>query len=253
MSAEKHSPLDQFKIEPLIPFDIGGYNLSFTNSSLWMLIAVASVTLFMTIAMSKKALVPGRLQSLAELTHGFVGNIIKENVGAEDGKKFFPLIFTLFTFILFCNFLGMVPYSFTPTSHIIVTLSLALMVFLTVLLVGIFKHGFHFLGLFIPSGLPKVLVPIIFVIEIVSFMARPVSLTIRLAAAMTAGHILLKVFAGFVVSLMGFGAIGPVLGLALPMPLLVGMIGLEFFVCFLQAYIFALLTSIYLHDAIHLH
>ncbi len=250
--SEKHSPLDQFKIEPMIPMNVGGYDVSFSNSSLFMFIAIASITLFLVLGMKKRAMVPGRWQSLAELSYEFVAGMLKENVGAE-GRKFFPFIFSLFMFILFCNLLGMLPFTFTVTSHIAVTFALALLVFLTVIVVGIVKHGTHFLHLFIPSGIPGWLMPIIFVIEIVSFLARPVSLSLRLAVSMMAGHVLLKVLASFVIGLGTFSiAYGGFLGV-IPLLFISGLIGLEIFVAFLQAFIFALLTTIYLNDAINLH
>lgn len=242
------NPLHQFEIQPLAKFELGGVDLSFTNSSLFMVLAILSVTFFLSLGMRKRAMVPGRWQALSELSYQFVANIIKENIGKE-GRKFFPFIFTLFMFILFCNLLGMLPLghsAFTPTSHIAVTFALAMVVFLAVIIVGVAKHGFHFLHLFVPSGLPKWLVPIIIPIEMLSFLARPISLSVRLAAAMTAGHILLKVIAGFVVML-------GIAGGWLPLALMVALVGLEIFIAFLQAYIFSLLTSMYLNDAIHLH
>jgi len=248
----KHSPLDQFKIQEIMPFNIGGYDVSFTNSSLMMLIVVALVTLFITFSMKKRAMVPGRMQSLAELSYEFVAGMLKENVGSE-GRKFFPLVFTLFMFVLFSNLLGMVPTAFTVTSHIAVTFALAMLVFVTVIAVGIAKHGFHFLHLFIPSGIPGWMVPIIFPIEIISFLARPVSLSLRLAVAMMAGHVLLKVVAGFVISLGAATAFIGGIGGVVPLLFISLLIGLEIFVAFLQAYIFALLTTIYLNDAINLH
>lgn len=252
MSEEKHTPLDQFKIQELVNFDLGGYDVSFTNSSLLMLLAVAAATFMFTFGMRKAELVPGRFQGLTELIYEFVSGIVKENMG-QKGRKYFPFIFSLFTFILFTNMLGVLPYSFTSTSHIAITFTLALIVFASILIVGFGKHGLGFFKLFVPSGLPLPLVPLIAVVEFVSFLARPLSLSVRLAAAMTAGHILLKVFASFVLMLWGIEYVGPVLGLLLPMPVIVGLIGLEIFVAFLQAYIFALLASIYLHEAIELH
>ena len=251
MSA-KHSPLDQFKIEPIFPAHLGGYDVSFSNSSLFMFVAIAAITLFLTLGMKKRAMVPGRWQSLAELSYEFVANMLKENVGAE-GRKFFPFIFSLFMFILFCNLLGMMPFTFTVTSHIAVTFALALLVFFTVIIVGVAKHGLHFLHLFIPSGIPGWMVPIIFPIEIVSFLARPISLSLRLAVSMMAGHVLLKVIAGFVIALgtatLAYGAIGGIV----PLLFISLLIALEVFVAFLQAFIFALLTTIYLNDALNLH
>jgi F-type H+-transporting ATPase subunit a len=251
--SEKHTPLTQFEINEihhLPPFL--GYDVSFTNSSLFMVLAVASITLLISFGMRKKALVPGRLQNVAEMLYGFVFSMVNENLG-NDGRKYFPFIFSLFTFILFCNLLGMLPYSFTSTSHIVVTFSLAITVFFVVLLTGFAKHGIGFYKLFVPSGVPAVMLPLIVPIEVISFLARPISLSLRLAAAMTAGHIALKVFAGFVLMLWGAGMLGPVFGVILPIPILVALIGLEFFIAALQAYIFSMLTSIYLHDAMHAH
>ena len=232
--------------------NIGGVDVSFSNSSLFMFITIAAITLFTLFAMKKRAMVPGRMQSLAEMSYEFVAGMLKENIGAE-GRKFFPFIFSLFMFILFCNLLGMLPYSFTVTSHIAVTLALALLVFFTVIIVGVVKHGFHFLHLFIPSGIPGWMVPIIFPIEIVSFLARPISLSLRLAVSMMAGHVLLKVMAGFVIGLgtasLAVGGIGGII----PLAFISMLIGLEIFVAFLQAFIFSLLTTIYLNDALNLH
>ena len=243
-----NNPLHQFEIVKYAPINIGGVDVSFTNSSLFMVAAILTASLFLILGMKKREMVPGRWQALSELSYQFVANIIKDNIG-QEGRKFFPFIFTLFMFILFCNLLGMLPlghYAFTSTSHIAVTFALALLVFFTVIIVGIARHGFHFLHLFVPSGLPKWLVPLIIPIEMMSFLARPISLSVRLAAAMTAGHILLKVIAGFVIML------GVVAGW-LPLILMVLLVGLEIFIAFLQAYIFSLLTSMYLNDAIHLH
>ena len=217
-----------------------------------MLLAIIAVSFFIIFGMRKSALVPGRMQSMAELSYEFIANMLKENVGNE-GRKYFPFVFTVFMFVLFCNLLGLLPYSFTPTSHIIVTFSLAMLVFTTVVIIGFAKHGLGFFKLFAPSGVPGWIVPFLIPIEIISFLARPISLSIRLAAAMTAGHILLKVFAGFIIMLGGAGIFGTIAGIVVPLPLLVVLMGLELFVAFLQAYIFSMLTSIYLHDSIHLH
>jgi F-type H+-transporting ATPase subunit a len=240
-----HSPLEQFQIKRLIPIDIGGLDLSFTNSALFMLIAVALVTLFLTYAMRTRALVPGRLQSMAELSYEFIANMIRENVGTE-GRQYFPFIFTLFMFILFGNLLGMMPYSFTYTSHIIVTFAMAAVVFVGVTVIGFVRHGAKFLKLFVPSGVPVFLLPLLVLIEILSYLTRPISLSVRLFANMMAGHTMLKVFAGFVVSL------GLLAGWA-PLAFVVALTGLEIGIAFLQAYVFAILTCIYLNDAIHLH
>jgi F-type H+-transporting ATPase subunit a len=240
-----HSPLEQFEIKRLIPIDIGGLDLSFTNSALFMLIAVALATLFLTYSMRTRALVPGRLQSVAELSYEFIANMIRENVGTE-GRRYFPFIFTLFMFILFGNVLGMVPYSFTYTSHIIVTFALAAVVFVGVTVIGFVRHGMKFLKLFVPEGVPVFLLPLLVVIEILSYLTRPISLSVRLFANMMAGHTMLKVFGGFVV------ALGVLAGWA-PLAFVVALTGLEIGIAFLQAYVFTILTCIYLNDAIHLH
>ena len=236
--------MEQFEIDRIIDFNIGGVDASFTNSSLWMILAVTGITLFTNIAMSGRKTVPGRLQSVAEMAYEFVANMLRENVGAE-GMKYFPFIFTVFMFVLFCNMLGMIPGSFTVTSHIIVTFAMAFFIFLGVTAIGFYLHGLGFLKLFVPTGIPWVLVPLLVVIEVISYLTRPISLSVRLFANMLAGHTMLKVFAGFVVSLGIFGVV--------PLVFMVALTGLEFLVAFLQAYVFAILTCIYLNDAIHLH
>lgn len=238
-------PMHQFQIEPIIPFHIGGYDLSFTNSALFMLIAVASITLFTTITMRRGALVPGRWQSMAELSYEFVANMVRDNVGSK-GQKYFPFIFSLFMFVLFCNMLGLVPYSFTVTSHIIVTFALATVVFVGVTIIGFAKHGAHFLTFFVPKGVPSILLLLLVPIEIISYLTRPLSLSVRLFANMMAGHTMLKVFASFVI---GLGVLG---GWA-PLAFMMVFTGLEMLVAFLQAYVFAILTCLYLNDALHLH
>ncbi len=243
-----HSPLAQFEVKKLIPIQMGGYDVSFTNASLFMALAVVCVTLFITLGMRKRALVPGRFQSLVEMTYNFVADMISENAG-KDGMKFFPIIFSLFTFVLFCNLLGMVPYSFTVTSHIIVTFAFAAFVFVGVTCVGFWKHGLHFLHFFVPQGLPGgiggfLLTVFMIIIEFFSYLARPVSLSIRLAANMMAGHTLMKIMASFV----GVGLMG-----VFPFAFLLIFTGFEIFVACLQAYIFALLCSVYLNDALHMH
>lgn len=251
--ADNHTPLHQFEIKELYQLPpLFGFDVSFTNSALFMVLAVAAVTLLITFGMRKKELVPGRMQNVPEMMYEVISGMVRDNMGS-DGRKYFPFIFSLFVFVLFCNLLGMLPYSFTSTSHVIVTFGLAITVFFVVLLTGFFKHGLGFYKLFVPSGIPALMYPLIVPIEVVSFLARPISLSLRLAAAMTAGHIALKVFAGFVLMLWGAGALGPVLGVVLPVPVLVALIGLEFFIASLQAYIFAMLTSIYLNDALHAH
>jgi F-type H+-transporting ATPase subunit a len=244
------SPLDQFVIKPIIPFGkIGGAEIAFTNSSLFMMLVVAVVGVFFMVATSQRALVPGRLQSFAEMLYEFVAGTLKSAAGKE-GMQFFPLVFSLFLFVLTANFMGMIPGSFTVTSHIIVTFALAMVVFLSVIAVGIAKHGTHFFGLFVPQGAPALLVPFLVVIEVISFLSRPVSLGMRLFANMLAGHIALKVFAGFVVSLGALG-IGGILGATLPLGMIVALTALEFLVAFLQAYVFTILTCVYLNDALH--
>lgn len=244
MSAD-HSPLAQFEIKRLVPMEIGGLDVSFTNASLFMVVAIAAITLFLTLSMRGKAMVPGRMQSMAELSYEFIANMVKDNVGSE-GRKYFPFIFTLFMFVLFCNLLGMIPYTFTVTSQIIVTFALAALVFIGVTLIGILKHGFKFLTFFVPSGVPFALLIILVPIEVISYFVRPISLSVRLFANMLAGHTLLKVFGGFVIGL------GLYLGW-LPLGFIVVLTGLEFLVAFLQAYVFAILSCLYLNDALHLH
>ncbi len=238
-------PLEQFKIKPLIELPkLGGIDISYTNSALWMTIAVAVVILFLVLGSRQRALVPGRWQSMAEMSYEFVGNMLTDQAGAA-GKPYFPFVFSLFMFILAGNLLGMVPYSFTFTSHIIVTFGLAFVVFLGVTVIAFIKHGFHFFSFFVPKGVPGVMLILLVPIEILSYLIRPVSLSIRLFANMMAGHTMLKVFAGFVI---GLGVLG---GWA-PMALNVVLTGFEVLVAFLQTYVFAVLTCIYLNDALHL-
>ncbi|MDP8996885.1 MAG: F0F1 ATP synthase subunit A [Pseudomonadota bacterium] len=229
-------PIHQFLINKYI--DLGAF--SFTNSALWALIAVACVTLLFLLAPTK--LVPTRLQSLAENLYSVVDNMTHE-VLHENAKTYFPFVLTLFLFILFCNVLGLIPYSFTVTSHIVVTLALALTVFIGATIIGFFRNGFGYLKLFMPSGVPALLLPLVVVIEVVSYFIRPMSLSIRLFANMMAGHMMLKVMAGFVVLLGYFGFV--------PLLVMVGLTGLELLVAALQAYVFALLTCMYLSDAMH--
>jgi F-type H+-transporting ATPase subunit a len=242
-------PLEQFAIEPLLPLHIGRYDVSFTNSALFMILAAGLVTLLMTLAVKRGALVPSRLQSLAELFYEFIANMVRDNAG-HDARRFTPLVFSLFMFILLGNLLGMIPYTFTFTSHIIVTFALALTVFLIVTVVGIALHGFHFLTLFVPQGVPKVLLPLMVLIEVISYLTRPISLSVRLFANMMAGHTMMAVFAGFAVS-MG-AALGWFTSLA-PLLLVIALTGFEILVAVLQAYVFAILTCLYLRDAIELH
>jgi F-type H+-transporting ATPase subunit a len=250
--AEAHSPLEQFQIQRLIPVNIGGVDVSFTNSSLWMIIVLASVVIFLLAGMRNRALVPGRWQSMAELSYEFVANMVRENSGS-GGRPYFPFIFTLFMFVLFSNLFGMIPYSFTVTSHIIVTFAMALVVFIGVTIIGFAKHGPRFLSLFVPSGCPIWLLPLVVTIEVISYFVRPISLSVRLFANMMAGHTMLKVFAGFVISLAsGLGVVGGVIGIA-PILLIAALTGLEIGIAMLQAYVFALLSCIYLNDALHPH
>ncbi|TNE59594.1 MAG: F0F1 ATP synthase subunit A [Alphaproteobacteria bacterium] len=241
--------MHQFVINKIADFQIGGLDLSFTNSSLWMVAAVATVSLFMMSAMSGRALIPGRMQSVAELCYEFISNMVRDNAGTE-GMKFFPFVFTVFTFVLSCNMLGMIPYSFTVTSHIIVTFALAAVIITIVLVYGLLRNGFKFFGLFLPSGVPWWMAPIMVPIEVISFLSRPISLSVRLFANMLAGHTVLKVFAGFVVSIGSVGGLA-MLGAIVPLAMATALIGLEFLVAFLQAFIFSILTCIYLNDAIH--
>lgn len=239
------NPIEQFTIRPLIEINLGGVDASFTNASAFMVLTVVSVSLFLTLSMRGRALVPGRWQSLAEMSYEFIAGLLRDNVGTE-GRRFFPFVFTLFMFILFANMLGLMPYSFTITSHIIVTMVLAMVVFIGVTVVGIVRHGFKFFSFFVPSGVPMAVMPLMIPIEIISYLSRPVSLSVRLFANMTAGHIMMKVFAGFVIPLGIFGGWAP-LGVD------VLLVGFEFLVAFLQAYVFTVLTCLYLNDAIHLH
>jgi F-type H+-transporting ATPase subunit a len=247
--AEQHtSPLHQFEVREIVPIHIGHLDLSFTNSSLFMIVTAALATLFLLGGMSNARLVPGRLQSTAELVYEFVAGMVRDNVGHE-GKKYFPFIFTLFLFILFGNLIGMVPYTFTFTSHIIVTFAMALVVFLGVTAIGIGRHGLHFFSLFVPPGVPKVMLVLLVPIEVISYVIRPITLSVRLFANMMAGHTMLVIFASFVTSL---GAYFLLPGL-LPLLATTAFMFLEVLVAVLQAYVFAILTCIYLHDAIHLH
>ena len=244
-----YDPIHQFHINKIIPIEIGGLDLSFTNSSLFMVLTVAGATAFLLLSTQRRAVVPGRWQSAAELTYEFVAKTLRDSAGNE-GMKFFPFVFSLFMFILVANLWGMFPYFFTVTSHIIITAAMAIAVIGTVIVYGLWKHKLHFFKLFVPSGVPKVILPFIVMIEVLSFISRPISLSIRLFANMLAGHITLKVFAGFVVLLGSAGYIG-VLGAILPLAGTVALTALEFLVAALQAYVFAILTSLYLNDALH--
>ena len=243
------NPIEQFSITPLIPIRIAGHDFSLTNSSLYMLIAVAIACAVMTAGARGGPGVPGRLQSAAELAYEFIAGMLRSATG-EKGMRFFPMVFCLFIFILICNLVGLLPYSFTVTSHIVVTATLAMAVFLTVIVVGIYEHGFGFFKLFVPSGVPIYILPLVVAIEVISFFTRPLSHSVRLFANMLAGHITLNVFGSFVVMLLGAGAAVKALAV-LPFAMTIGLDALELLVAFLQAYVFAMLTCMYLNDAIH--
>jgi F-type H+-transporting ATPase subunit a len=241
-------PIHQFNIDKIFTIGhIGNQEIAFTNSSAYMLISVAAISLLMLGA--GRRLVPGRFQSVAEISYEFVANTIRSTAGSE-GMKFFPLVFSLFMFICISNMIGIIPYTFTISSHIIVTASLALLVFITVLIYGFAKNGLKFFKLFVPSGIPMAILPLVVIIEVISFLSRPISHSVRLFANMLAGHITLKVFAGFVTMLGAMGAVG-VAGAVLPLGLTVALTALELLVAFLQAYVFTILTCIYINDAIH--
>ncbi|AMJ58977.1 F0F1 ATP synthase subunit A [Bosea sp. PAMC 26642] len=242
-------PIHQFEIRPIVPLRPFGLDLSFTNASLFMVLTVAAVSVIMIYGSSQRATVPGRLQSLAEIIYEFVASTVTGVMG-KDGMRFFPFVFSLFMFVLMANMLGMVPGSFTVTSHIIVTAAFAFLVIGVVLVYGIMKHGSHFFGLFVPSGVPGWLLPFMVLIEAVSFVSRPISLSLRLFGNMLAGHIALKVFGGFVVALLASGGVGLIIA-PLPLLLAIALTALEFLVAFLQAYVFAILTCVYLNDALH--
>jgi len=241
-------PIHQFDIHRLVPINLFGWDVSFTNSSLFMVLAVLVTFGFFMVATRARALVPSRIQSVAEISHEFVADMLRDSIGKE-GMKFFPFVFALFIFIFVCNMLGMIPGAFTVTSHIIVTAALAAIVFLTVLVVGFAKNGLRFFKLFVPDGVPIYILPLVTLIEIISFLSRPVSHSVRLFANMLAGHITLKVFGGFVVMLLGAGSFA----VLSPLPLLaaIALTALEFLVAFLQAYVFTMLTCMYLNDALH--
>ena len=240
------NPMNQFQVYKIGPeINLGEVNLSFTNASLFMTVSSILIILFLFLGTKKKALIPSKMQLIAEMSFTFVAKMINDTAGSS-AKSFFPFIFTLFMFVLFANMVGMLPYSFTVTSHIIVTFVLASIVFVGVTILGFIKHGFKYLQLFVPKGVPVILLPLIVVIEIISYLSRPISLSVRLFANMMAGHTMLKVFGGFVISL-------GLLGGWLPLGFSVALTGLEILVAFLQAYVFAILTCIYLNDALNLH
>ena len=240
------NPMQQFSVHKIGPeIKIAGVDLSFTNASLFMIISASIILLFLFLGTKEKKIIPDKIQLIAEIFYTFVAKMISDTAGSK-AKPYFPFIFSLFMFVLFCNMLGMLPYSFTVTSHIIVTLIMAIFIFIAVTIIGFLKHGFGYLKLFVPSGVPMILLPLITIIEIISYLSRPVSLSVRLFANMMAGHTMLKVFGGFVISL-------GLLGGWLPLGFSVALTGLEILVAFLQAYVFAILTCIYLNDALNLH
>lgn len=241
---EKHSPLEQFEIISLYDINLGNFSLDFTNSALLMVLSVAISVTFLLLATKDKLIIPNKAQMFAEFLYSFVKDMIVNNTGKE-GLKFFPLAFSLFIFILFCNLLGMVPYSYTATSHIIITFALASSLFIVIIIAAFRKHGLKFLSIFMPTGTPLWLAPLLISIELFAYLARPISLSIRLSANMTAGHTMMKVIAGFVIS-MGY------IGGWLPLLFLVLLTGFEIFVAILQAYIFTMLACVYLSDTVHL-
>lgn len=238
------SPLEQFEINTIIPLQLGDVDISFTNSSLYMAITLVLASGFVLLGMRHRALVPNRMQCAVELSYEFIANLLRDTVGNE-GRKYFPFIFTLFMFILFGNLLGMTPYSFTFTSHIVVTFALALVIFIGVTVLGFAKHGMHFFSFFVPPGTPLPMYPLLIPIEVISYLSRPISLSVRLFANMLAGHTLLKVIAGFI-AVLGVAGI-------LPFAFVVVLTGLEILIAFLQAYVFTILTCLYINDALHLH
>ncbi|KXF78424.1 ATP synthase F0F1 subunit A [Paramesorhizobium deserti] len=244
-----NDPIHQFQVSRWIPIEVGGVDLSFTNVSAFMVMTVVVASGFLLFTSSSRGLIPTRLQSVSEMAYEFVASALRDSAGSQ-GMKFFPFVFSLFMFVLVANFLGLFPYFYTVTSQIIVTFALAVLVIGTVIIYGFWKHGFGFLKLFVPSGVPAIIVPLVVLIEVISFLSRPVSLSVRLFANMLAGHITLKVFAGFVVSLSALGAVG-VGGAILPLLMTVAITALEFLVAFLQAYVFTVLTCMYINDAVH--
>jgi F-type H+-transporting ATPase subunit a len=240
------NPMQQFSVHKIGPeIKIAGIDLSFTNASLFMVISATLILVFLFLGTKEKKIIPNKIQLISEMLYNFVAKMINDTAGSK-AKPYFPFIFSLFMFVLLCNMVGMLPYSFTVTSHIIVTLIMALFIFVAVTIIGFMKHGFKYLSIFVPSGVPAVLLPLITIIEIISYLSRPVSLSVRLFANMMAGHTMLKVFGGFVISL-------GILGGWLPLGFSVALTGLEILVAFLQAYVFAILTCIYLNDALNLH
>jgi F-type H+-transporting ATPase subunit a len=244
------SPMHQFLIGKMGDFNIAGLDASFSKAAAFMILSVLVITLFLTLASGKRAMVPGRWQSVAELWYEFIANMIRETIGAE-GRKYFPFVFSLFSFIVVCNLLGMLPYSYTVTSHIAVTFTLALMVFIVVTVVAIARHGTHFLSFFVPKGVPAVMLILVVPVEVLSYFMRPISHSVRLFANMTAGHTMLKVFGKFIVDMLAANAALAVVSV-LPFVLIVALTGLEVLIAVLQAYVFTILTCLYINDAVHL-
>ena len=242
--AAGQSPLSQFEIKRWVPIEIGDVDVSLTNSAAFMMLTVVAIGVFLILGMRRPAMVPGRWQSMVELSYVFIANLVKDTVGTE-GRPYFPFIFTVFMFVLVGNLIGMVPYGFTFTSHIIVTFTMAMVVFLGVTVIALIKHKIHFFTFFMPPDVPLFMAPLLVPIEIISYLSRPMSLSVRLFANMLAGHTLLKVFAGFVVALGLFGVF--------PLAFVVVLTGLEIVIAFLQAFVFTILTCLYLNDALHLH
>ena len=240
------NPMHQFKVNRIGPeINIGGLDLSFTNASLFMILSASAICVFLFFSTKNRNLIPNEIQLISESLYNFIAKMISDTAGSK-AKPYFPFIFSLFVFVLFCNMIGMLPYAFTVTSHIIVTLVMAIFIFVAVTIIGFLNHGLKYLKIFVPSGVPVALLPLITVIEIISYLSRPISLSVRLFANMMAGHTMLKVFGGFVISL-------GVIGGWLPLTFSVALTGLEILVAFLQAYVFAILTCIYLNDALNLH
>ncbi len=247
----KFDPMHQFEIQNIgDAINFYGLDMSFTNAALWMMITVLSSVALLLLSTRNMSLIPNRLQSVGEMFYEFIANMLRENTG-QEGIKYFSFVFTLFVFILFSNLLGLLPYSFTVTSHLIVTFALASVVFVLITMVGLIKHGLGFFRLFAPAGVPVILLPLLIVIEFISYLTRPLSLSVRLFANMLAGHTMLKVFASFVTAILAFGGFATI-GTIAPFAMMVGLTGLELLIAFLQAYVFAILTCIYLNDVIHI-
>ncbi len=243
------NPIEQFSLSPVLTIFVGGHDVSITNSTVYMILAVVLSCGLMAIGAQGGAGVPTRMQAMAEMAYEFVAGMVRSAAG-EHGMRFFPLVFCLFMFILLCNLIALVPYSFSVTSHIIITGVMALIVFFTVVVIGIREHGLHFFKLFVPSGVPIYILPLVVAIEVISFLSRPLSHSVRLFANMLAGHITLNVFGGFVVMLLGAGTILKFVAV-LPFAMTIGLYALELLVAFLQAYVFVMLTCMYLNDALH--